>query len=202
MQPFCNGGTIMARFRNATHALGLLGLVALAGAAAAAGPAQAAPKTEAAGHRTRVLRSWPEDVRWRGRTLPARVEVVFDYTDGVAIERLVAETKDGRQVLKTQTFPPGVGVPAPSVEEIEEAKQIVRGDEELSRLIRNADAVLDGGFEIFEPAGGACGPGTRCIKIQISTDNGLGLIRNVVVDLTKQGIAHRAWLPEWSGGKK
>jgi hypothetical protein len=192
----------MLRFRNAARALGLLGLVVLTSPAPAAEPAREAGKTEAAGHRTRVLRSWPEDALVRGKKVPARVELLFDYTDGVAIERLVAETKDGRQVLKTQTFPPGVGVPAPSVEEIEEAKQIVRGDEELSRLIRNADAVLDGGFEIFEPAGGACGPGTRCIKIQISTDNGLGLIRNVVVDLTKQGIAHRAWLPEWSGGKK
>ncbi len=192
----------MLRFRNAARAIGLLGLVSLTSPAPAAEPARDTGKSEAAGHRTRVLRSWPEDVKWRGRIVPARVEVVFDYTDGVAIERLVIETKSGRQVLKTQTFPPGVGVPAPSVEEIEEAKQLVRGDEELARLIRNADAVLDGGFEVFEPAGSPCGPGTRCIKIQIATDNGLGLIRNVVVDLTKQGIAHRAWLPEWSGGKK
>lgn len=192
----------MLRFRNAAPALGLLGVIALASAAAAAEPARAAAKTDAPSHRTRVLRSWPEDVRVDGKLLPARVEVVFDYTDGVAIERLVSETKAGRQVLKTRTFPPGVGVPAPSVEEIEEAMQIVRADDEMARLIRNADAVLDGGFELFEPAGSPCGPGTRCIKIQINTANRLGLVRNVIVDLTKQGFAYRAWLPEWSGGKK
>ncbi len=192
----------MLRFRNAARAFGLLALVALTSAATAAEPAKAVAKPDAPSHRTRVLRSWPEDVRVGGKLLPARVEVVFDYTDGVAIERLVTETKAGRQVLKTRAFPPGIGVPAPSVEEIEEAMQIVRADEEMARLIRNADAVLDGGFELIEPAGGACGPGTRCVKIQINTANRLGLVRNVVVDLTKQGFAYRAWLPEWSGGKK
>lgn len=189
---------MMRCVRDAAVAVGLLGLVAAAGAVE---PDPATPQTKDA-HRTRVLRSWPEDVRMGRKLVPARVELLFDYTAGVAIQRVVIETKKGRAVLKTETFPPGVNVPGPSLEEIEEAMAIVRADAEIARLIRNADGILDGGFEIFEPAGSPCGPGTRCLKIQINTADRLGLIRNVVVDLTRQAIAYRAWAPEWSGGKK
>ncbi len=183
----------------ATAGAGLLALATAAGAAPVATPSTSEPP---AGHRTRILRTWHEEVIQNGRRLPARVEIVFDYTAGVVVERLVLPTKKGDRVLKSETFPPGVNVPGPTLEEIEEAKQIVRADPELARLIRNAQAELDGGFEIFEPEGSPCGPGTRCLKIQIDTADRLGLIRNVVVDLTKQALAYRAWAPEWTGGKK
>lgn len=183
--------------------VGLSALLCVGSVAAAEVPKAGPAKDAKPAHRVRVIRSWPEELRVRGRGVPARVELLFDYTAGVAIERLVTEGPDGsRTLVRSQTFPPGVNVPGPSGEEIEEAMQIVRADLEMARLISNANAKLDGGFEIFEPAGSPCGPGTRCLKIQIDTPDGLGFIRNVVVDLTKQAIAYRAWAPEWNGGKQ
>lgn len=155
-------------------------------------------------HRTRVVKTWPEEVIQGGQRIPARMEIVFDYTDGVAIHRLVVKgaTADApERVLSSKTFEPGYGVPRPSSEEIQEALDIVRGDKEIAKVISATKAVLDGGFQIFEPAGKPCGPGTRCLKVQLMTDNRLGFIRNVIVDLTKQAIVYSTYLPSDGEGK-
>jgi hypothetical protein len=95
-----------------------------------------------------------------------------------------------------------MNMPRPSEEEIAEAMAIVRADEEMGRLIAGGKGQLDGGFLIYEAAGAACEPGTRCIKVQIMTENRQGIIRNVIVDLAKQSIVYRAWMPEGPWGKK
>lgn len=155
-------------------------------------------------HRTRVVKTWSEEIVQGGQRIPARVEIVFDYTAGVAIHRLVVKgaTADApEQVVSSKTFEPGYGVPRPSTEEIQEAMDIVRGDKEIAKVISATQAVLDGGFQIFEPAGKPCGPGTRCLKVQLMTDNRLGFIRNVIVDLTRQAIVYSTWVPSNEEGK-
>lgn len=173
---------------------GLLALALFACATAVAGPALAAAKAE---HRVRVIRSWPEDVRVGNTTQPGRVEILFDYTAGVSIQRVVLLAKGNapERELSSKTNLPGHGDPRPSQEEIAEAFETVRADREIAKVMRVTNAILDGGFQIFEPAGMPCGPGSRCIEVQLMTDNRLGFIRNVIVDLTKQAIVYRTYMP-------
>lgn len=181
-------------------ALVLLAALAWAGAAAAAERA-----AKAGEHRVRLIRSWPETPTVEGRSAPGKVEIWFDYTDGVAIHRVVLNAKGPEGVdraLSSKTFAPGVGTPRPSPEEIAEAMDMVREDKEIARVIAATSAVLDGGFQIFEPAGKPCGPGSRCLEVKLMTQDRLGFIRNVVVDLTTQAIVYRAYLPAQEGKGK
>jgi hypothetical protein len=150
------------------------------------------------GSRIRVVRSWPEPVTSGGKTALGRVEIAFDYDEGVVIERVIAA--DGK-VVSTTVRRKGEGAPRPTPEEIEEAKEMVRADAELSRVIDQAGAQLDGGFILNEAQGRPCGPGTRCVQIQIETADGLGFIRWVVVDLTKQSFAYRTYMPSAMEGQ-
>jgi len=186
--------------QNRGRHVALLALVALMGAGAAVGAASAGKAGE---HRQRLIRSWPENPIVEGRAVPGRVEIWFDYDAGVAIHRVIANAKAGGTdtVLKSRTYPPGVGLPRPSPEEIAEAMETVRADKEMARVIDATHAVLDGGFQIYEPAGQPCGPGSRCLKVQLMTQDRRGIVRNVVVDLTKQEIVYRAFVPEGGKGK-
>jgi hypothetical protein len=187
--------------QNRGRRVALLALLALAWAGAATAAASAGKSEE---HRLRLLRSWPENPIVDGRAVPGRVEIWFDYTDGVAIHKVVANAKgpDGvDRVISSKTYPPGVGQPRPAPEEIAEAMEIVRGDKEVARVIAATHAVLDGGFQIFEPAGQPCGPGSRCLKIQLLTQDRVGFVRNVVVDLAKQAIVYQTYMPAEGKGK-
>jgi len=169
--------------------------------AATSGFASSAEQGEAKGgakaSRVRVLRSWSEPVTLNGKTTLGRIEVSFDYDSGLASRRIY----DGSGALvSTETFPPGLGQPRPSDEEIQEAMTLVRSDAELARIIDVTDATLDGGFLLKEEAGKPCGPGTRCLQIQLNT-NGYGFVRNVVVDLTKGSFAYRVYTPPQEGKK-
>jgi hypothetical protein len=183
---------------------GRVALVALA-ALAWAGTAIAGEPAKAGEHRMRLLRSWPENPIFEGRAVPGRVEIWFDYTAGLAIHRVVANAKgpgDVDHIISSKTYPPGVGQPRPSREEIAEAMDIVRADAELARLIAATQGTLDGGFQIFEPEGKPCGPGSRCLKVQLNTHDGIGFIRNVIVDLNQQAIVYRSYLPAEEGKGK
>ena len=176
---------------------GRVALVALA-ALAWAGPAMAAQTATAGEHRVRMLRSWSENPIFQGRAVPGRVEIWFDYTAGVAIHKVVANAAGPRgedQIISSKTMPPGVGQPRPTPEEIAEAMDIARQDKEVARLIAATNAALDGGFQVFEAAGKPCGPGSRCLKVQVLTPDRIGFIRNVVVDLVTQAIAYRTYMP-------
>jgi hypothetical protein len=180
---------------------GRVALVALA-ALAWAGTAMAVETAKAGEHRVRLLRSWPENPIFEGRAVPGRVEIWFDYTAGVAIHRVVANAEKpggADHIISSKTYPPGVGQPRPSPEEIAEAMDIARADKEIARLIDATHASLDGGFQVFEAAGKPCAPGSRCLKVQLNTQDGVGFIRNVVVDLNRQAIVYRSYLPAEEG---
>lgn len=163
-------------------------MLALVATASLAGAADRAPSpTRTAFPRTRVLRAWDETVKMDGREIPRRVEIVFDYDRGEArqVARQDGEVKE-TMLLHEQ--------PAPSREEIGDAAAVVLGDPSLSRLVIRTRAVLTGGFILEEPQG-ACGLRTRCLQLLIVTENGYGLLRRVVVDLTKRAIVYRAYTP-------
>jgi hypothetical protein len=145
----------------------------------------------------RLLRSWHEPVKTRAGEVVRRVDILYDYRKAAAFERTY--TLEGRVIRNRRIV---VNPPAPSQEEIQEAFRIVRGDEEMGRILARFSAQLEGGFLIEEGRGKACGPGARCLLIQILSPDRSGLIRVVGVDLVKQAIAYRTFLPSQHPGIK
>jgi hypothetical protein len=176
----------MIRPRPSAVLMLVLALSATAALAAAADRAAPSP-TRGVVPRSRVLRAWDETVKVDGRDVPRRVEIVFDYDRGEArqVARQDGEVKE-TLLLHEQ--------PAPTAEEFEEAVAILDADASLARVMRRTGGVPTGGFILEEPEG-ACGLRTRCLQILIVTPNGYGLLRRVVVDLTRRAIVYRAYIP-------
>lgn len=144
----------------------------------------------APGHRTRVLRTWSDTVKEDGRDVARRVQIVFDYDDVVAFEVVFSEP-DGR-LLSTRKLEGAP--PRPSPEEITEAFEIVRADAQLGEIVRRTGGILEGGF-VLEGGMSPCGPGTRCLEVQILDRGRYAAIRKVVVDVVTQQIVVRALFP-------
>ena len=63
-------------------------------------------------------------------------------------------------------------------------------------------AELEGGFLIEEGRGAPCGPGAGCLLSQVLSPDRSGLIRVVGVDLVKQTIPYRQFVPSEHPGVK
>lgn len=175
-----------------------LGIVLVTAALAARGirtdspraPKRAALAPAAVGeHRTRLLHSWQDSVKVDGQDVERRVDVVFDYTEGVA-HHLSYDLKGNLlsdAAITTNT-------PQPSPEEIQEAQALVMADAELSVIVKRTGGVFEGGFVLEEPTG-ACGLGTRCLQLLLLSPDRIGLIRRIVVDLTRQTVPYRDYTP-------
>jgi len=144
----------------------------------------------------RLLRSWNETIKASGgREYVRRVELLFDYEKAVARENYY--TPEGRlygsrEIKQNQ--------PQPSAEEIDEAKQLIQADAELARIVERRSAAFNGGFLLEEARGMPCGPGSRCLQIQLLTSDHLGLLRWTVVDLVQRRIAYPVYVPR--GGSR
>jgi hypothetical protein len=145
----------------------------------------------------RLLRTWYDDMKTRHGDVQRRVDIVYDYHQAAAFER--AYTLDGRLIWNRRIR---VNPPQPTAEEIAEAQGIVRADPELSRVMTRFSAELEGGFLAEEKRGGACGPGTRCVLVQVLAPKHGGLVRWTAVDLVKQRIAYPNFVPSERGGVK
>jgi hypothetical protein len=170
----------------------------LAGLALAALPAVAqAPRPAPAGAATaapasRLLRAWSDTIKVPGGgEVARRVEVVFDYARGVAVE--TAYDRSGR-VLSRRSL--DREQPRPSAEEIAEAVAVLRADPQIGRIMARTGAVPEGGFLLQERAGLACAARTRCIQVLLLSPDQRGLLRRSVVDLTKRTIPYRSYTPK------
>lgn len=139
----------------------------------------------------RVLRRWQDVIKVDGVDVSRRVELAFDYQEGVARE--TAYDAAGR-VLSTRVLEHQL--PQPSREEIADAVAVMRSDALIGRIMSRTGAVPTGGFILREPAGHPCAERTRCLQILLLSPDQHGLIRRVVVDLTKGAVAYRAYVPE------
>jgi len=137
---------------------------------------------------TRVLKSWSEPVKVDGQELVYRVEIVFDYDAGEARQYVY----DAAGTLIEQEAV--TKLPRPTAEELAEAHTLVLADDELGALFRENKAVLDGGFVLREDEG-PCGPGTRCLQIEILAPERTRSLRFVAVDLVSRQIVHRNLYP-------
>ena len=139
----------------------------------------------------RLLRTWEEPVKTAsGHEYARRVELVIDYRKGVAYENFYSV--DGAQLGAKKI---AQTLPAPSPEEIEEAFGMVRDEPDLARLFARFHPVLEGGFVLEEGRGKPCGPGARCLHVFLLSSDRAGLIERVVVDLARQKIAYRNYVP-------
>ncbi len=166
-------------------------LAVLGTLAAAPLPAQSAGVTTTS-RPVRLLRSWDETVKApNGRDYVRHVDLVFDYAKGFAQERYSSGA--GARVYGTRDIKQSQ--PSPSPEEIAEACDLVRRDAELGRIVARKNAVLEGGFVLEEGRGRRCGPGSRCLQVQLLSPDREGLVRWTVVDLVKREIAYPVHVP-------
>jgi hypothetical protein len=143
----------------------------------------------------RVLRAWDEDVEVGGRAVRGRVELVFDYEQGLAFEQIY--DANGQLVDRR----PGPRIPTPSREEIDDAIAIVSADPTMGAVIEAHKAYVDGGFILDESAGRPCGPRSRCLQIfAFRTDAGEVPLFRAVVDLTKDGSSSIVHRDSWDQG--
>lgn len=107
--------------------------------------------------------------------------VVFNYSQGNA-KRIIINPANGA-ILRVETLR---GRPQASEEELQEASQIIRADQEHARLL-DAGGVLEGGFVVDDP--GRRSPRHRFIQFQILTPDRQSLQRFVTVNLNTGRIA-------------
>ena len=143
----------------------------------------------------RVLRGWDETVETADGPVKGRIELVFDYEQGLGFEN-VYDT-DGNLIERR----PGPRVPTPSREEIDAAIAIVSDDPVLGQVIRDLQAYVDGGFILDEEAGKPCGPRTRCLQI-FAFRRGAGEVPlfRAVVDLTEEPSSSIVYRDSWDQG--
>ena len=144
----------------------------------------------------RLLRTWEETIKAGGREFPRRVEVVFDYGEGIARQNYY--TLDGELVGSKRITQ---NMPAPSREEIAEAFALVERDPNFAPLFSRFRVVPEGGFLLQEGRGQPCGPGSRCLHVFLLSSDRAGLIRRVVVDLVKRDIPYTAYVPAGGSGR-
>jgi hypothetical protein len=132
----------------------------------------------------RVVRSWRDTVKIRGRDEPRSVEIVFDSGAGVARRRIYDAAGDlvSDEELADQ--------PQPSSEEIARAFSKVRNDRELGSVLRRNRAVLEGGFLLREAEGEPCGPRSRCLQVFMLSESRWELLRRSAIDLRTERIAY------------
>jgi hypothetical protein len=167
-------------------------LVVAVASASALGSAQTrlGPQRDAAPARTGVLKSWDDTIKQGGRDVARHVNIVFDYRAGIAWEYAYDEA--GRPLSSRRLT---ANLPRPTPEEIAEAVEIIRGDLVVGRIMSRANARPEGGFLLEEESGQACGPRTRCVQLLLMAEHSAGLLRRVVVDLTKRRLAYASYVP-------
>jgi hypothetical protein len=164
-----------------------LAFCVLAGAPAAPGESMVTRTSRP----VRLLRTWEEPVKTAsGSEYTRRVELVFDYRKGVAYQNFY--TTDGQRLGAKKI---AQTLPSPSPEEIDEAFGMVRSEPALARLFARFHPVLEGGFVLEEGRNKPCGPGARCLHVFLLSSDRAGLIERVVVDLARQKIAYRNYVP-------
>ena len=151
----------------------------------------AAPDAVAQEPSARVLSTWDDPVKLAdGTETVYRYEVTYDYETGVALRR--AYDASGTLVETREVAPP----PAPTPEEIEEARAIILADAALGGLAARSNATVEGGFILFSNQYPACAAPARCLQFDIMPPSKLESLQFVVVDLRTRTIIERDLFPD------
>ena len=167
-------------------ALGLAAVLLLFTGTAPDAAAQARTDTE-------TIRTWDEPVKVGDREETRRVEVAFDYAQGVTLRRTYDASGAllGTEEISRQ--------PRPSDAELAESAAIIEADAELAPLLAASGAAIEGGFlyntEDFEKPLAACGPGARCLQFDLVAPSHTESVRFVVVDLATRRVVEHDLFP-------
>jgi hypothetical protein len=107
--------------------------------------------------------------------------VVFNYAQGTAT-RFQVDAESGEPLTEERLR----GRPQASPEEKQEAADIIRGSDELARLLRENNQ-LEGGFVVDDPRGR--NTRNRFLQFHILSPDRSRILRLVVVDLTERRVA-------------
>ena len=141
----------------------------------------------------RVVHQYSDAVKTAAGVEMRQVTIVVDQETGGSFEVV----RDARgDVLSRRALKPT----SPSEAEVDEARAIIAADAELSALMRARPAHIDGGYILVEAEGAACGPGSRCLHMDLLNDeNRRERIRFVVVDLVSRSVVYRDFDPDEHG---
>ena len=141
----------------------------------------------------RVVHQYTDAVKTDAGVQTRQVEIVVDRETGGSFE--VVRDASGEVLLRRPLQPT-----SPSEAEVDEARAIIAADAELSALMRARPAHIDGGYILVEAEGAACGPGSRCLHMDLLNDqNRRERIRFVVVDLVSRSVVYRDFDPDEHG---
>jgi len=145
-------------------------------------------------HGTMDLGEWTDAVKTDHGKEARHYRAVYDWDTGLTHE--YAYTLDGKLVSERSYR----GAPAPSPEEIEEARAIVLADPEIASILsRQPQFLLDGGFSIEQTASeGPCTERTRCLQMFLYDGN--NVVRHMLVDLRTGSILERDYIPPRNRG--
>jgi hypothetical protein len=165
----------------------LLGALALLLALPATAPAASSQNAD------RVVHQYTDEVKTATGVETRTVEIIVEGATGRSVE--VVRDASGA-VLSRMTIQPT----SPSAEEVADARAIIEADAELSSLMRSRPAHIDGGYPLVEADGMACGPGARCLHMDLLNDaDRRERIRFVVVDLVSRTVVYPDFDPDAHG---
>ena len=152
----------------------------------------AAPDAVAQEQSTRLINSWMDPVKLAdGTETVYRYEVTLDYATGVTLRRAYDASGALVETVELAHQPAG-----PTPEEIAEATAIIQEDEEMSALLADHNATVEGGFILFADQYPACAEPARCLQFDLMPPDKIESVRFVVVDVAKGKIIERDLFPD------
>lgn len=132
-----------------------------------------------------LIREYFDDVKLPEGEERWRVQYLWDYANGVAVQRIFGA--DGK--VRTFEEKPALTLNA-TEEEVEFAFELVKGDPGIAPHL-TSDAIYHGGFSFREPSVPACNMRSRCIHVFAVRDNGNVRLVHAIVDLMTARVVIR-----------
>lgn len=124
-----------------------------------------------------LIREYYDDVKLPQGEERWRVQYLWDYANGVAIERIYGNNGSIRSITPKPALTLNATDP-----ELEFATDLVKRDPRISPHLR-PDAQYYGGFSFREPAVSACNMRSRCIHVFAVREGGRVRLVHAIVDL-------------------
>lgn len=132
-----------------------------------------------------LIREYYDDVKLPGGEERWRVQYLWDYANGVAVQRIF--NNDG----SLQSLEPKPALTLHATEaEVEFAIELVKGDPVIAPHL-TSDATYHGGFSFREPTVPACNMRSRCVHVFAVRDNGNVRLVHSIVDLMTARVVIR-----------
>ena len=141
----------------------------------------------------RIVHQYSDDVKTAAGTETRQVDVVVDGETGASFQ--IVRDASGAVLSRTAIQPA-----APNADEMDEARAVIAADADLASVMRSRPVHIDGGYILVEAEGMACGPGSRCLQLDmLNAQNRRERVRFVVVDLVSRSVVYPDFNPDTHG---